>query len=302
LLSDIGRLGKTDIADHALEVLRESRVRRVHLIGRRGPLQASFTTQELRELLSLPNVKMIVDSETLKLNVEERDFLEIPCNAVLKRNLAAFTGASGHRSRAEADRELHLHFFASPTRINGLERVDSIEFVRNRLIGSPDRAVALPTERRFSIEAGLIISSIGFRGRPLEGAPFDASRGIIPNIDGRVISDEEGAPLYVVGWIKRGAVGIIGTNRADAAETVRTLLFDLQRRSSGGRSGRKHVGLQHSTDFEDWKAIDEVECTVGKEVGRPRRKVVSIDAMVEIAIRSRRSRQNDPTGTNMLCS
>jgi ferredoxin--NADP+ reductase len=283
LLSEHSRLASTDIADHALDALRNSDVRCVHLVGRRGPLQASFTTAELRELLGLPGLNVTANEEVMQLSEEEGAFLELPQNAALKRNFKAITEAIG-RPLEEGGKELHLQFLASPSRLLGSERVESMEFARNRLTG-PGGETIVATDERFRIDTGLVISSIGFRGRPLGNVPFDKGRGIVPNIEGRVIGETgDGAPLYVAGWIKRGATGIIGTNRADATETVRTMLTDF--RDGRWSMNSKRAGgttLDRSTSFSGWRRIDEAECASGQASGRPRRKIVDLKAMIDIA-------------------
>lgn len=284
LLSDHARLAKTDIADHALVALRQGRVRRVHLVGRRGPLEASFTTAELRELLGLPGVRVVVEPHLLHLRDDERAFLEQPANAVIARNVAAMADAAKRNSEG-ATKELHLDFLASPLAIEVVDRAATVHLVRNRLQGAVEARSAVPTDERLSLPAGLVVASIGFRGKPVEGVPFDQQRGIIPNDGGRITGmAAPGAPLYVAGWIKRGATGIIGTNRADAAETVRALLSDLRSRQRTAGAGRRQPTLPVScpVGFSDWKRIDEIERNAGAEGGRPRRKIVMIDQMMEI--------------------
>ncbi|WP_213771735.1 FAD-dependent oxidoreductase [Bradyrhizobium sp. dw_78] len=289
LLSDHARLAKTDIADHALEALRESRVRRVHLVGRRGPAQASFTTAELRELLGLPGVRVVIDQDAMQLNEEEQAYLDLPVNAAIKRNVSVMADAIAREAHGEDAKELHLDFLASPMEIEGTDRVRSVRFARNRLEGPADNRKAVPGAEHFAISAGLAISSIGFRGKPLGNAPFDERRGIIPNVAGRVTGEANGSmPLYVAGWIKRGATGVIGTNRADAMETVRTLLSDFREGRWPVKPGRPRTPALLSgsrIDFMDWKRIDAAECLSGREAGRPRRKIVSVAAMLDVARR-----------------
>jgi ferredoxin/flavodoxin---NADP+ reductase len=291
LLSDHARLAKTDIADHALEALRQSHVRRVYLVGRRGPLQASFTTAELRVLLGMPDVRIVIDHDALQLDEQECAFLELPVNAAIKRNIDVINKAAARDSSGAPAKELHLSFLASPVAIEGSDRVSAVHFVRNQLEGPVHNRKAVPEAGRFSVAAGLAIASIGFRGRPLENVPFDIRRGIIPNVEGLVTGGTIGAaPLYVTGWIKRGAIGIIGTNRADAGETVRTLLSDFREgRWQVKPDGRRaNMPLKTSRiDFADWRRIDDAECRAGREAGRPRRKIVNIDTMLEIAEKGR---------------
>ncbi|MDB5604744.1 MAG: pyridine nucleotide-disulfide oxidoreductase family protein [Bradyrhizobium sp.] len=288
LLSDHARLAKTDIADHALESLGHSRVRKVHLVGRRGPAQASFTTAELRELLGMPDVQAIIDPQALAFDAEECAFLELPGNAAIKRNIAVLQEAAAHRVSRSAVKELHLHFLTSPTAVEGTEQVAAVQFVRNQLEGRIENRRAVAGGETYSVPAGLAIASIGFQGRPLGNVPFDERRGVIPNIEGRVVCTvpERLAPLYVAGWIKRGPNGVIGTNRADAVETVRSLLSDFRdgRWSAKPDDKRSRLPLKETqVDFAAWKLIDEAECQAGQAAGRPRRKFVDIDAMLEVA-------------------
>ena len=285
LLSDHARLAKTDMADHALEALRQSRVRQLHIVGRRGLLQASFTTAELRELLGLQGVRVVVDPKAMDLDDTDRAYLELPANAVKLRNFNAVKDAM-HRSDEPASKELRLHFLASPVEIDGTDRVAGVRFVRNR----PERAVgtqmAISGHEHFSLQAGLVVAGIGFRGQPMRGVPFDEKRGVVPNLEGRVIGAlERGAPLYVAGWIKRGASGIIGTNRADAAETVRAMLADFRDGRWPARTGvtQPNPSLRNAVDFAGWKRIDESERNAGQNIGRPRRKVVTVKEMIRIS-------------------
>jgi ferredoxin/flavodoxin---NADP+ reductase len=288
LLSDHARLAKTDIADHALIALRESRVKRVHLIGRRGPLQAAFTTPELRELLGLSGLRVVLDPDVLRLDDDERAFLDLPTNAATKRNLGAL-GDAAARSHEGTAKELHLNFLASPVAIEGVDRVEAVHCVRNRLDGPVEARLAVPATASFAIPAGLAIACVGFQGKPIDGVPFDVRRGIIPNLDGRVTGlAGSGAPVYVTGWIKRGATGVIGTNRADGAETVRTLLSDLRDGRRSVKSASANPPVSNScVDFDDWKRIDEIERLAGRETGRPRCKIVTIEQMMDVVRQAR---------------
>lgn len=284
LLCDHARRAKSDMADHALAAFRKSAIRRVHLVGRRGPLEASFTTAELRELLSLPDVRVVIDPRHLDLTADERAFLDLPANAALQRNVAAMSDAAS-RVQNSATKELHLHFLASPVALDGQDSVSAAQFCSNRLDGPVHDRRAVALDERFSLPTGLVIASIGFSGSPLDGVPFDSGRGIIPNRAGRVEGTECGA-LYVAGWLKRGATGIIGTNRADAAETVRTLLSDFSDgnwAAKSGKAGDESFSIAGATDFAAWRRIDEIECLAGIQSGQPRRKLVSVAALLEAA-------------------
>jgi ferredoxin/flavodoxin---NADP+ reductase len=285
LLSSHERLAKTDIADHALNALRQSRVQQVHIVGRRGPSDASFTTAELRELLGLPGVRVVVDPKAMDLDDRDREALALPVNAVKLRNFNAIKDAM-HRSNEPMPKELRLHFFARPMAIEGTDRVVGVRFVRSQFERTDGKQKVISGCEHFSIRAGLAIACIGFRGQPVQGVPFDEKLGVVPNLEGRVVgAPEGGAPLYVAGWIKRGASGIIGTNRADAAETVRAMLADLRDGYWPARTGvtQPNPCLRNAVDFSGWKRIDDIEREAGQKDGRPRRKVVTVAEMIGIS-------------------
>jgi ferredoxin--NADP+ reductase len=248
-------------------------------------LQASFTTAELRELLGLPGLRVVVDPKAMALDDADRAYLELPANTVKLRNFNAIKDVM-RPCREPASKELHLHFFTIPVKIEGADRVVGVRFARNRSEATVGTQTAILGEEHFSIQAGLAVASIGFRGQPMQGVPFDEKRGVVPNLEGRVAgAPERGAPLYVAGWIKRGASGIVGTNRADAAETVRAMLADFRDGRWPVRTGvtQPNPVLRNAVDFAGWKRIDESELSAGQKSGRPRRKVVTIEEMISIS-------------------
>lgn len=202
-------------------------------------------------------------------------------------------------SSADAAKRIVLRFLASPVAMHGDERVKSVEFVHNEIRQSPDGTIrAHPTSSTEVIETGLVLRSIGYRGTPVPGVPFDADRGIIPNHDGRVLDPRTNEPLtgtYVTGWIKRGPSGVIGTNKKCAHETVSQLLTDF----TAGRLSRPHNGHDElaelvgqrqpdRVDFAGWKMIDAAERAQGRRQGRPRAKFTDVASMLE-AIRERQT-------------
>jgi ferredoxin--NADP+ reductase len=204
LTADPGALAATDIAADALRALRASRVTEVVVTGRRGPAHSAFTLPELIGLESLCNVDLLASPEDL-VHAVGRDAVEDQKLALLRT-----LPAQGGRSR-----RIRLRYSMSPTRFVGEGRVEGVEF---------DRA-----GRREVLPAGLVLTSIGYRGVPMPDVPFDAQTGTIPNRAGRVIDPSNGEPVagvYVAGWIKRGPTGFIGTNRSCALETVRALVED----------------------------------------------------------------------------
>ena len=282
LLQPAAALHSTDIAAHALEALSESRVREVHLVGRRGPAQAKFTPKELRGLGSIAGCAAISEAHALNeasaIEIADRLNVNAAKNVDLFRSFIAPTEASARR--------LVFRFCLDPLAVEGDGRVERVVFRRNRLDGRPFEQRAAPTAETDTIDCGLVFASIGYRGRALDGVPFDEKLGIVPSDRGRVL-DGGGSPgLYVTGWLKRGPTGIIGTNRADSIETVQRVLEDLPELLTERREGSKRIlprlsetGLR-IVAAEDWRAIDTAERERGAEVGKPREKYTRIADML----------------------
>jgi ferredoxin--NADP+ reductase len=264
-------LARTDVADHALEALGRSRIREVVLLGRRGPAQAAFTNPELRELGELQRADVIVDPAEL-------DGVGVPEEATRRRNVETLRDFAA-RGPAGKSHGVSLRFLRSPVEIvgDGDGRVCGIRVARNKL-DQDGRAV--PTGEEELIQCGLVFRSIGYRGRPLDGIPFDDRRGVIRNEGGRVC-DEGGIACrgeYAVGWIKRGPSGVIGTNKKDAADTVKRILEDREAGVLNEPDAQSPAGLSAqgagTVSWEGWTAIDAHERARGEATGRPRIKVV----------------------------
>src|ERR1700761_2694990 len=226
LVLDPTELQPTDTADHAIDAFGMAGVSDVVLLGRRGPAQAAFTTPELRELGELERADVIVDPAQL-------EGVEVPedGDATKRRNVEILRDYSQRVPSGKSHR-LELRFLRSPLEILGDGEDGPVTGVRvgiNRL--SDDGTTAVATGEEEVIECGLVLRSIGYRGTPLPGIPFDAKRGLIRNEGGRVCSEVDGSPCpgeYVVGWIKRGPSGVIGTNKKDANDTVARIVEDEQ--------------------------------------------------------------------------
>ncbi|MPZ65709.1 MAG: NAD(P)-binding protein [Pseudonocardiaceae bacterium] len=274
----------TDMPDHVLEVLDASTITDIHIVGRRGPAQAKFTTKELRELGDLANADVIVDPEELVL--DEAGEQAVETDKTVRRNLEALRDWS-QRSPEGRPRRLHLRFLHSPVAVLGNGRVEGVELERNELDG---HGGVQPTGRTAVIEAELLLRSVGYRGLPLPDVPFDERAGTIPHIEGRVQRDGAVAPgEYVVGWIKRGPSGVIGTNKGDAKETVGRLLDDLDElpRAQHGKPDsiislleQRGVGVVR---WAGWQAIDAAEQALGAAVGRTRVKIADRKALLTAA-------------------
>ena len=224
-------LATTDVADHALEALAQSGIDEIVVLGRRGPAQAAYTNPELRELGELTDADVIVDPADVELDERSRAFLESDAaDITVRRNVEIVTDYA-QRSPSGKRKRLLLRFLASPIEILGSDRVEAVRIARNELVPGPDGAVvARMTEETETIEADLVLRSIGYRGSPVPGLPFDERRATIHNDGGRVTFPETGEPMagvYAAGWIKRGPSGVIGTNKKCAQETVALLLEDL---------------------------------------------------------------------------
>lgn len=285
LVTDPDVLAQTDIADHALESLRPRGVDEVVIIGRRGPLQTAFTTLELRELGELENVDVIVDPAQLA-DITDED--AEAAGKVTKLNIKVLRGYAEKEPRP-GHRRIVFKFLTSPIEIKGEERVEHIVLGRNELVTDDGGWVsAKDTGEREELPVQLIVRSVGYRGVPTPGLPFDEKRGTIPNADGRV---EGSRNEYVVGWIKRGPTGVIGTNKKDSQDTVDTLMGDL-----AGSGAVADFPDDHAEQLAAWLAsrqpmlvttahwqlIDEFEKNAGQPHGRPRVKLPNIAEMLRI--------------------
>jgi ferredoxin/flavodoxin---NADP+ reductase len=286
----------TDTAEHSIDLLADSNVRDVMVIGRRGPAQAAFTNPEVRELGELTQADIYIDPSHVELDEASAAFLESDAADMTNRkNMESFTEFAG-REPAGKPKRVELRFFRSPVEILGTEKVEGMVLGINELYLDDAGAVrARDTGERETIECGLVLRSIGYLGTPIEGVPHDSQRGVIPNKMGRVVDDNEHQVPghYVVGWIKRGPSGVIGTNKKDATETVEALFEDaaegrLPRRAADREAlpALLHERSCEFVEYDGWRAIDELETVRGEPLGRPRVKLVRIHEMVEAARRT----------------
>ena len=306
LLQPPDGLRRTDIAAHALEVLAESRIREVHLVGRRGPAQAKFTTRELRGLGLIPQCRALTHGNAVALGPAcERELID-RSNINALQNVDFFRGLCD-AGGAETARRLIFHFYLSPERLEGeAGRVKQFVFRRNTLRGDPFEQATAPTEELFGIDCGLVFGSIGYRGQPLECIPFDFRRGVVPNRKGRVERNGTAVDgLYVTGWLKRGPTGIIGTNRADSIETVQQILEDLPGRIPRAQGGRRRLvesisrGSAPVIGWPDWLKIDAAECAMGRQANKPREKFTRISDMTSVVSQGRADNAPDSFGAKV---
>jgi ferredoxin/flavodoxin---NADP+ reductase len=298
LVLDEEQVAVTDAADHAVEGLAAAQVEHVILLGRRGPAQAAFTNPELLELGELACCDVVVDPAEAALDAHSAAWLEEAGRGIARKNVAILEEYA-QRPLTGRSHRIELRFLRSPLEVIGdgpTGPVSGLRVVRNRIEADASGNLrAVPTGAEEVIECGLVLRSIGYRGRPLPGVSFDERRGVIRNDGGRVMT-EDGETIpgeYAVGWIKRGPSGVIGTNKKDAADTVAKVIEDAQ----SGRLNDPVNPMRHAVDpwlrgrvpglvtWDGWKAIDEHEAALGEPQGRPRVKLVRVPEMIAVAER-----------------
>jgi ferredoxin--NADP+ reductase len=284
-------LRTTDMADYAIEALSHSSVKDVYLLGRRGPVQAAFTTNEVKELGELPGADVIVLPRELELDPLSAAEMEA-ARATTRAKVEIVQGFLKH-APAGKPRRLHLRFLVSPLELIGDAngRVQAVKLAHNRLVKSGEAIACEPNGEFETLAAQLVFRSVGYRGVALPDVPFREKAGLIPHVKGRVLDKEGGAPLtghYATGWIKRGPTGVIGNNKADSVETMNCLIEDAGKgalHSPADRSPAAFEALVRSRQprcvtFADWRKLDALEVERGKPAGRPRSKFTSIEEML----------------------
>ena len=309
LVRDPAELSRTDIPQAVLEALMASKVREVHMIGRRGPAQAKFTTKELRELGELSGVDIVVDPAELDLAA----FDPTGQSAELAESDRRVRGNLGvirdwaERPPAGAERRLTIRFWLRPVEVAGTDRVSGLTVERTRL---DEQGKFTGTGEFETIPAQMVFRSVGYQSVPLPGVPFDERSYTVPNADGRVLG-RDGAPLpgeYVAGWLKRGPTGVVGTNKSDAAGTVRSLLADLAGPAGPAAGGAAAGGVVPSgpaarrrsreeffaelaergvrpVSYADWLRVEQAEADLGVSLGRGERVKIGDRVAIEALCR-----------------
>ncbi|XP_057500322.1 NADPH:adrenodoxin oxidoreductase, mitochondrial-like isoform X3 [Actinidia eriantha] len=308
LLRPAAELATTDIASHALAALEESSIRKVYLVGRRGPVQAACTAKELREVLGIKD---------LHINIQETDLVKTPADEEeLKNNrihrrvyeLLSKAAMSGPSHRYTGQRELHFVFFRNPDRFLDSDdrsgHVAGVRFEKTILKESAGsgKQVAVGTGQFEDLESRLVLKSIGYKSVPVDGLPFDANKGIVPNIGGRVLIDSSGDDaqiegVYVCGWLKRGPTGIIATNLYCAEETrlqiasisedLETVLASATSLPKPGREGLLRLLESRNVKvipFNAWEKIDIEEKRLGSLKNKPRDKLTTWGELLKVAL------------------
>lgn len=283
LAKTVDELKTTDIAQHALDALAESKIKDIYIIGRRGAAQAAYTTPELKEMGELEACDPVVGAQEIALDALSQQELS---DRNVQRNIEILT-AYNQRAAGSKPRRIHFRFLLSPTEIKGNGRVESIVLEKNRLEGEPFSLKARGTGELEEIPAGLVFRSIGYKGIPMPGVPFDEKRGVFPNTLGRILDGDAPAPgLYCAGWIKRGPSGIIGTNKPDSVETVEQLLADREKLTPCAEPSSEAVETLLKSrgvrivDTAAWRKIDAAEIAAGQAVGKPRERFTRIEEML----------------------
>lgn len=291
LASSYEELVKTDIADYALEALKASSIREIYVVGRRGPLQAAFTNPEIKELGELQEADIIVPPSEAQLDPLSQTALETADKSA--RVNVEVLQKYAQQTPSGKKKQLIFRFLASPTELIGTDHVEAVKLVKNILTQSDDGSLrpkaGTQTE---TLPCGLVFRSIGYKGVALPDVPFDAKNGVIPNQKGRVVDSQQCVidGEYVVGWIKRGPSGIIGTNRPDSVESVESALEDVR---AGKTLSPASVELEaipallqargvDYTSYADWQTLDQAEQDRGAAQGRPRVKFSRIDDMLNV--------------------
>ncbi len=272
-------LRETDVPEHVLDALAASRVTRIHMIGRRGPAQAKFTTKELRELGELPGVGVHVRPEDMDLDPASARLAESDRQA--RGNVKVLNGWTAEPDPA-LPRRIDVRFWRAPAEILGTGRVEGLRLERTTL---DESGRVRGTGEHETLPVGLVLRSVGYQSVALDGVPFDDRASVVPNAAGRILGPD-GAPIpreYVAGWIKRGPTGVVGTNKSDAAETVRNLLEDFD--PDGPRPGGTIEDLLESrglrvVTYDDWLNLDAAEIELARSLSRGERvKLARWDAM-----------------------
>ncbi|KAG0034060.1 hypothetical protein BGZ81_006401 [Podila clonocystis] len=291
LLTPLEELKKTDLTEKMIKILEKSRVKHVHVIGRRGPLEVAFTSKELREMLQLPGTTFHMDKNLLASEMERASkSLDRP-----RKRLMGLLEKGIKESKPNQPKSWSLHFLRSPLGFSGDGKVGTLKAIElgiNRLEGEDNNRRAAATGAKEELRCGLAFRSIGYKSVGIQGVPFDSRKGIVPNMDGKVVDENSKTVpgLYASGWLKRGPIGVIASTMADAYQTADKIISDwnqgepmLESLSSCGtpvldilrNKGHKVVS------YQDWKKIEQKEFEMGAKLGKPREKFVTVEEMLK---------------------
>ena len=287
LSKNTDELKNTDICSHALEVLVESTIKEVHLIGRRGPMQAAFTAPEIREFGELPNCRsLLYNPEDMSLNEASQKEFDDPKLALKRKNYEILQSFMSE-NQGNKEKKFFIHFFQSPIEIIGSQSIEKVILEKNELIGEAGSQKSRGTGIKTELPCDIMFRSVGYRGIPIPELPLTDQRGIIDNQGGRIYNSGKICPgLYCTGWIKRGPSGVIGTNKADSDDTILKLLEDLPNLKPCENPNSEELAKLLNArgvltvNFEDWKRIDMAEIERCQKFGKPREKFTTIEDML----------------------
>ncbi|HYE93304.1 MAG TPA: FAD-dependent oxidoreductase [Terriglobales bacterium] len=286
-------LAATDISDQALAALRQSRIKEVYLLGRRGPAQAAFTNPEIKELGELAGADVVVHPHEVELDPLSRAALAQAPDRATTKKVEILQGFAQHAPSGKP-RRLVIRFLVSPVELvgNAAGAVTGIRLVRNELYQTPTGTLQpRATEDFETLPVGLVFRSVGYRGVPVPGVPFNDKWAVILNEKGGVVDPTSRTPVvgeYTGGWIKRGPSGVIGTNKPDAAETVACMLEDLARGAvlqptaptAAAADALVRSRQPQCVSYPDWKVLDRIEVERGRASGRPRVKLTRLEEIL----------------------
>ncbi len=292
-------LDQTDIANYAQRALAESRIREIYVLGRRGPAQSAFTNPEIKELGEMEEASIVVTAHDMALDEHSEVQLATGQNRTAVRNVEILREYS-RRPAIEKRVRIVMRFLTSPVELLGEGHVEAMRLVRNELYQDERGNLrSRATEETDVLPVQLVFRSVGYRGVPLPGLPFDEGWGTIPNARGRLTPERDSDAVlpgeYVAGWIKRGPTGVIGTNKPDSVETVECLLEDWR----AGRLSEPAQAIQQGlpellgergvqvVNFADWQRLDAMERERGSTQGRPRVKFHNVPEMLALLRRER---------------
>lgn len=283
-------LAATDISHEAAAAVAASPIREVVILARRGPAQAKATPTELHELTHLGAADLVIDPRELAPDAAGAGFSEAEgLDRSTLRNIEIMRKESLPEPRP-GRKVIRMRFFVSPIAFLGRDRVEAVQIRRNRLVVQEDGWVGVePTDEVETLACGAVFRSIGYQVAPVPGVPYDGRRHRIPHRLGQVLDAAEGEPvpgLFVAGWAKRGPSGVIGTNKPDAVETVRSLLGAWQAGAlpepgEGDVAALLDARGVHYVDYDHWKLLDQLETSAGEAEGRPRVKFPDVETMLE---------------------
>lgn len=280
----------TEIPENVEKGLRANPVTDVHIFGRRGPAQVKFTPLELRELGKVPDVDVIVYEEDFDFDDASQE--AINSSNQTKQVVNTLTDWVMREEEFTASRRIHLHMMQAPVEILGDDKVEGVRMERMELAGD---GTVKGTGEYIDYPVQAVYRAVGYFSSPIKGLPFDDVHGVIPNVEGRVIQPggDHIPGIYSTGWIKRGPVGLIGSTKSDARETITHLVDDykagkLDRLAESSTDGSEMLamlderGVKYTT-WQGWEVLEEFEKALGAEQGRERIKVVERDTMTAIS-------------------